>query len=101
MQSGAELWIGYGTTLHKINPRSGHQRMYALPEPARMEVVLGIKSLLMLNPEELLVGTTKQLLRYNLNSGTSISVLTVSNKQLPNVLSLWGDKTGAPGCIPT
>ena len=94
MHSGAELWVAYGRTLHKINPQSGHQRMYALPEPANKEEAMNVKSLLMTGSEELLVGTTKQLLRYNLRSGTATPVHTIGNEHIPNVLSLWADKSG-------
>jgi diguanylate cyclase (GGDEF)-like protein len=94
MQSGAELWIGYGSTIHKINPRSGHQSTYSLQAPTTKENALSVKSMLMAKPEELIIGTTKQLLRYNLNSGTSIPVHTVANKDIPNVLSLWSDNSG-------
>ncbi|ACU90677.1 ligand-binding sensor domain-containing diguanylate cyclase [Desulfomicrobium baculatum] len=94
MRSGAELWVAYGSTLHKIDPRSGHQRMYALPEPANTEEAMSVKSLLMTRSEELIVGTTKELLRYNLRSGTATPVHTIGNEHIPNVLSLWADKDG-------
>lgn len=94
MQSGAELWVAYGSTLHKIDPRSGHQRMYELPEPANKEEAMSVKSLLMTRSEELIVGTTKELLRYNLRSGTATPIHTTGNEHIPNVLSLWADKDG-------
>lgn len=94
MQSGAELWVAYGSTLHKIDPRSGQQRMYALPEPASKEEAMNVKSMLMTSSEELIVGTTKELLRYNLHAETATPIHTKENEHIPNVLSLWADKGG-------
>lgn len=92
VQSGAELFVGHGSTIHKIDTRLGDDSQYSIPKPAQGGELQSIKCMLRTGPEELLVGTTIQLLRYDLKSGTATPVHTVKNEPLPNVLSLWDDK---------
>ncbi|PKN42349.1 MAG: hypothetical protein CVU60_06550 [Deltaproteobacteria bacterium HGW-Deltaproteobacteria-18] len=92
MQSGAELWVGHGDTIQKIDTRSGLKTLFSLPAPTKEGELQFIKCMLKTGPEELLVGTTNQLLRYNLTSGLATPVHTVENEALPSVLSLWDDK---------
>lgn len=92
LQSGAELFVGHASTIHKIDTRLGHNSMYSIPKPEQGGELQSIKCILRTGPEELLVGTTNLLLRYDLKSGTATPVRTIENEQLPNVLSLWDDR---------
>ncbi|MBE1426718.1 diguanylate cyclase (GGDEF)-like protein [Desulfomicrobium macestii] len=91
MQSGAELWVGHLSSIHRIDTRSGHTIQYSLPEPAKEGKTQNVKCMLKTGPEELLIGTTSQLLRYDLKSGLVTPVRTIENAPIPSVLSLWDD----------
>ena len=91
IQSGDDLWIGQATTISRLETRSGHISYYPVEEPAKDAESKNIKCMLKTGPDELLVGTMSQLLRYNLKSGIGTPVLTADNKPIPSVLSLWAD----------
>jgi len=93
-RSGQDIWIGYGTTITSIDTVTGRKSSFTLPESAQQEGENNIKSLLLLNAQEMLIGTTRQLFRYNLQSNALTPLRTGGNEPIPSVLSLWPDNVG-------
>jgi diguanylate cyclase (GGDEF)-like protein len=93
-RSGWDLWLGYGTTITRINTQSGQQSRFSLPESAQTKDSNNIRSMLPINSEEMILGTTQQLFRYNHKSGALTPVRTMDNELIPSVLSLWSDNSG-------
>lgn len=93
-RSGQDIWIGFGTTLTKVDIRTGGKSAFQLPQSALAEGENNIKSLLLASPGEMILGTTRQLFRYGLASNTLSPLRTQNNEPIPGVLSLWPDGTG-------
>jgi diguanylate cyclase (GGDEF)-like protein len=93
-RSGQDIWLGYGTTVTKINTASGQKSSFPLPESALVEGENNIKSLLVINAQELILGTTRQLYRFNLGANTLTPLYTRNGEPISAVLSLWPDNSG-------
>ena len=93
-RSGQDIWIGYGTTVTRIDTVSRQKSSYPLPELALSEGENNIKSLFVINAQELILGTTRQLLRFNLETNTLTPLYTRNGEPVTAVLSLWPDSSG-------
>ncbi|MBU4525998.1 MAG: diguanylate cyclase [Desulfomicrobium sp.] len=91
LRAGSDLWVGHGRTLDRINIPSGRKDSFTLPIQIPDDETSNIKSLLATNSEELIVGATKQLYRFDLKSKNLTPLLSLDNKPIASVLSLWSD----------
>jgi len=94
LRVGADLWIGHGQTLVRINTLSGRRDSFTLPIEVGEEESMHIRSLLAPSAEELIVATTKGLFRYNPASGKLRPLTLSDNSSLSSVISLLPDTYG-------
>jgi len=93
-RSGQDIWIGYGTTVTRIDTATGQKSSFPLPESALAEGKSNIKALFVINAQELIIGTTRQLFRFNLGTNALIPLYTRNGEAIPAVLSFWPDSSG-------
>ncbi len=85
------LWLGRGSKITEIDTISGIRRDLTLPEDIWQGIVTGLFAD---NHDNLWIGSTKNIYRFNLKSGTLTPVLAGHQANVPHVQSFHPDESG-------
>jgi diguanylate cyclase (GGDEF)-like protein len=88
---GNHLWIGQGSTITELDTLSGISWELALPANILQGIVTGLFAD---NHDNLWIGSTKSMYRFNLKSGTLTPVLAGGQDSVPNAQSFFADESG-------
>jgi len=88
---GDRLWVGRASTITEIDTISGIRRNLALPEDIWQGRITGLFAD---SHDNLWIGTTRNMYRFNLKSGTLSLVLARGQNPVPNAQSFCSDESG-------
>jgi len=90
----AQLWIGHGSAVTVLDTQTGNSNLLPLPAQTWAENAT-VKTLFVDDYENLWIGTTKNIFRYNLKSKALVPIYATGQVPVPNALSFWLDPAGS------
>ncbi|GAB6113546.1 hypothetical protein JCM14713_33040 [Desulfomicrobium salsuginis] len=88
------VWVGHGRNVTVIDTVSGKRTRLDVP-PAAWADNATIKGILVENPATAWLATTKNVMRFDMRTGSLTPILSAAQQRIPMALSLWRNPDGA------